>query len=47
MTLTNHLLARLKDRGLHVEGPWQEGKSGYELWKDMVIHFDPREAQKR
>jgi len=29
MTLTKHLLARLKDQGLHVEGPWQEGKSGW------------------
>jgi hypothetical protein len=29
MTLTKHLLARLKDQGLQVEGPWQEGKSGW------------------
>src|SRR5262245_29090664 len=29
MTLPNHLLARLKDQGLHVEGPWKEGASGW------------------
>ena|SRR5215813_7256322 len=29
MMLTNHLLARLKDQGLHVEGPWQGGKSAW------------------
>ncbi|SRR6266436_4199573 len=29
MTLPNYLLARLKVQGLHVEGPWQEGKYGW------------------
>jgi hypothetical protein len=29
MTLPNDLLARLKVRGLHVAGPWQEGEYGW------------------
>jgi hypothetical protein len=27
--------------------PFKLPREKYELWKDMVIHFDPREAQKR
>jgi hypothetical protein len=29
MTLPNHLLAKLKDQGLDISGPWQEGGRGW------------------
>ena len=29
MTLPDHLLAKLKDQGLDVSGPWQEGMRGW------------------
>src|SRR5262245_55013953 len=29
MTLPDHLLAKLKEQGLDISGPWQEGKRGW------------------
>jgi len=29
MTLPDHLLAKLKDQGLDISGPWQEGGRGW------------------